>query len=153
MNVGMIFALLAALLLIGFLLAFGLGAIGGLFSVNEQGQVQKAVKDLEAVVGELYYRTPGNSQVVDLMLPGSASVCFVNSSESRVYSERWKSWTPSQDIRAVLEVEGYNVWYYWSGGNGGYRMAHLEAPDSFCAVSGTRVYLESRGLTVSVEPA
>ena len=151
MNVGLVFALLAALILIAFLLVFGLGAIGGIFNVNEQAQVQKVVSDLEGVVKELYYRSPGNSVVTELGMPQGTSICFVNSSESNVWPERWKTWNPSQDIKSILDANDYNIWYFYSTGNSGYRIEHLEVPESFCTIAGTEVYLENRGTYVSAE--
>jgi hypothetical protein len=151
MNIGMIFALLGALILIAFLLVFGLGAIAGLFNVNEQAQVQKVVSDLEGVVEELYYRAPGNSVLTELRMPQGTSVCFVNSSERKVYPERWKTWDPSQDIKYILKSHDFNIWYFWSTGNEPYNIEHLEVEESFCTIPGVEVYLENRGTYVSAE--
>lgn len=151
MNIGMVFALLGAIILIAFLLAFGLGAISGIFNVNEQAQVQKAILELEDLVEELYYRAPGNSDIRELGMPQGTSICFVNSSVRKVWPESWKTWNPSQDIKDVLDVRHYNIWYFWSTGNEGYEIEHLVVPESFCTIPGTEIYLENRGTYVTAE--
>ena len=151
MNIGMVFALLGAIILIAFLLAFGLEAIVGIFNVNEQAQVQKLISDLEDVVEELYYRAPGNSVLTELRMPQGTRICFVNSSENKVYPEKWKTWNPSQDIKDILDIDSYNIWYFWSIGDEPYNIEHLVVPKSFCTIPGTEVYMENHGTYVTAE--
>ena len=53
-SVGMIFTLIIALIMIGAIFAFGLPQISSIFGLGGQAQLQKAVKDLEYTVGEVY---------------------------------------------------------------------------------------------------
>ena len=152
MNVGLVFGIIFALFLITMVLVFGTGVITDVFSFGSEAQVQKAIKNLEREVEELYYMARDSSINYRMNIPGSYRVCFVNLSfpeKKKYYPNPENTWNPGYTTVYRIDSKGYNIWYYKGKddekGNG-YRVPYLSVPESFCATKNTKLYLVNHGL-------
>ncbi len=155
MNVGAVFGIIFAAIFIGFILAFGTGAITDIFCVGNVAQTNNAVKQLEIAVENLYVRgSEGSSDEYTLNIPDNARVCFVNSTDAS--PNVLGGWMPDPDtahiVKRKIETQNLNVWVYYNCGSQepGYRIEYLSVPSSFCASPGTSLYLENKGLSVEI---
>jgi len=168
-SVGMIFTLIIALIMIGAILVFGLPQISAIFGLGGQAQLQKAVKDLEYIVEEVYNLAEYSSRTFKLNIPSGAKICFVDPDNPGptfyVETKKWMWWNPD---RLVIEhmINNPNspyyrstVWIYSKEGEigEGYNIPALrpaciypDQPCNFCVTRGKELYLENRGLTVEV---
>ena len=158
MNVGMVFAMIFTLLVIGFLLIFGSGQISKMFGLSYEAQVQKTIKDIEKKVQDLYTLSEGSTLPYNLALPQGTKICFVNPEDPspRFYSDPVETWDPDRWEQDMIKSKGYNIWYYLPNSDAGYgyTINHLRpARDSFCSKFGRRVFFINTGLWVEVEPS
>ena len=173
-SVGMIFTLIIALIMIGAIFAFGLPQISSIFGLGGQAQLQKAVKDLEYTVGEVYNLASYSSRTFKVSIPSGTRLCFIDPVDpgARVYStqNKWMWWDPDQFVIDQM-INNPNSPYYQSSlwiyssdeeiGEGydipALRPAECNPPGisqqqrqpcSFCVVGGEELYLENKGLWV-----
>ena len=155
MNVGMVFAMIFALIMIAMILVFGIGGIGNIFCLSSDAQVASTIKDLESMVEQTYVLSEGSSRVFDLVLPGDAKFCFVNTEdpgEPGAYLNPEHDWVPEEAYSTIIRERGYNLWYTQCSGRDGYKLEHLGVRDakSFCVAGGDSLYLLNKGLYVEV---
>lgn len=168
-SVGMIFTLIVALIMIGAILAFGLPQIATMLGLGGQAQLQKAVKDLEYIVDEVYNLAEYSSRTFKLNIPAGSRLCFIDPDrpDPTFYTEtkRWMWWNPERLVTDYMiknpnsPYYGSTLWIYSKEGEigEGYNIPALrpactypDQPCNFCAVGGKELYLENRGLTVEV---
>ena len=155
MNVGMVFAIIFAIILMAAILVFGIGQIGNVFCLSSDAQVASAIKDLEVMVEEVYVLSEGSSRVFDLRIPGGAELCFVNTSNpgTQYSRDRLHDWIADPVYQAVIQEYGYNLWYTQCSGKNGYTFEHLRVSDegSFCVKSGDSLFLTNKGRFVEAD--
>jgi hypothetical protein len=148
----MLFALIFAVIVIGFVLAFGSGAIQELFCFSDNARSQKAFTEIRNLVEDnLYSKSRGSSEVYTLNIPSGSSICFVNSSDPGI--NLLGDWIPDPVHQSMIIENGFNVWRVFCGGEGGYAIDHLKVlpEDNFCADTGADLYFENTGAWVTVE--
>ncbi len=158
MQVGMVFALIFAVILIGFVLAIGVPQLGALTSVGSQAQVQKAIHDIEDVVDNVYWNGAyGSSDILELALPSGTRVCFIDTDNPSTasYMEEWKRWKSDPAINAIIQAEEnrFNLWYFYGSDQNGYKVSHMKLDvnsDNFCAIGGVGIYFENKRDHVAV---
>lgn len=163
-DTSLVFAMIFALIFIGLLLAFGMNQITNLFCFNGVAQVDKSVKDLENDVRSVYNLAEGASKLFKVVVPSGSSVCVINSSDPNPNPAGY--WMPNPDnmpiITNKMRLRDANIWINYNCGNNEetYRIEHLRpvrqpgmgGTGSFCAGSGSSIYLENKGVFVSAEP-
>lgn len=160
MDTGMVFAIIFTLIVVGFILAVGVGQIQSFFCLGSNAQTNKAVNDIETLTEELFVLAKGSSKNYPISLPADAKVCFINitNPSAHPYTDSSKTWNPSRIIlESVLRNPssssyGSNVWIYRCGDavGSGYKMDYLSPSKSFCATGGDKLYLENRGKSVDI---
>jgi len=151
MNIGMVFAIIFAVIVLGFVIVFGWQQIVNIMCLGNEAQTGKAIKDLETSAQSLYGKALGSSSVFKLAIPGDSKFCFINSSNPR--SNPGGGWRPDPVIERMIENNGYNLWYSHCSGQSGYEINHLLVSENFCVRSGAELYLENIGSGVSIEKA
>ena len=139
MSVGMIFMLIFAVIVVSFLIFFGYG----------DAQVQKSYKTLEDSVESMYRKTKGSSEMLEVSIPSSTMICFVNSTDPR--PNVLGGWLPDSDVQDIISVKGYNAWIKFCRGEEGYVMDRIRVSESFCITSHNEVYIENTGSHVEIE--
>ena len=152
MDASMTFALILTVVIIGFVLAFGMGQVGDLFCMSGDAQVGKAISDLEAISSEVYNLAEGSSRVFRVSLSGDYKLCFVNKDSPGIQlypsAESWKNWQADPVFESMIKSKGYNIWYKMCSGQGGKAVPYIKVEKSFCASGGNDIYLENKGLWV-----
>lgn len=148
MNVGMVFAVIFAIVVMGLVLIFGVDQIINIFCFANEAQTIKAIRDLETEVNNLYVLAEGASKQFDLRIPGDAEFCFVNPSSPG--ANLLKGWEPDPVVVSLITENGYNLWYTHCTGQNGHNIAYLSPSDNFCMKSGVILYLENKGTYVDI---
>ena len=157
MQVGMVFALIFAIIMIGFIFIFGLPQIGSLISIGTQAQVNKMIKDIDSKVDDLYWNANyGSSEIIQITLPSDVRFCFIDPTsietlKNEYYTQEWRTWRQDDAIKVMIVNEGYNLWYYKDDEQNGYKVNRLK-PDgrNFCVMSGMELYMENKGSYVGI---
>lgn len=151
MNVGMVFAIVFAIIVMGLILAFGTDQIRSIFCLSSDAQTGKAIQDLKTNVETVYTQAMGSTYTFTLKLPGDAKFCFINASDPK--RNIAGDWNPDPVYQTMIREEGYSLWYYtycWGNNVYGDKIPHLFPDENFCATSGAKLYLHNKGLYVEI---
>ncbi len=152
MQVGMVFGIIFALIVMAMVLTFGSGMIADMMCMGSLGQTNKAIEDMADAVSRVHSLDEGSSSPFDVSLPSSARVCFVDPEDpSPSITGGWMP-DPGLFIEEEIQANGYNIWLEYNCGESdrGFSMRYLETESNFCAERGDRLLLTNTGMTVSV---
>jgi len=157
LNVGMVFGIITAILVMIFVIIFASDQISNMFCAGSVAQTNKAVMNLEEIVDDIYYAGLDSSDLYTMRLPDNAKVCFINTDDPRPNIAL--GWSPEINqypiIEQIIQLQDYNTWIEYNCGpdsDPGYKISYMVVPNSFCTTSGDRVYLKNKGMTVEVVP-
>ncbi len=152
MNVGMVFSMILAIIVIVMVLTLGSEQIANIFSLNNAAITQRAVNDLKAKVLEAYDLTEGSTIKLELAIPGNTRLCFVDpeNPEDNIDPDQKRRWKPDSLVKNIITENGYNLWIESPSEKNGDRVEYLRTGENFCAGTGTALYLTNSGLTVSI---
>jgi len=153
MDVGLVFGIIFAIILIGAVFVYGFDLIKGFFCTGSDAQTLKAVKDLEVSVKDLYALSEGSTLPFKLHLPGDAKICFINPDD--LSPNIPKGWNPDSTLMELLNTSGTsfyrsNLWIEKCSEKIGYKIPHLLPAYNFCATQGDELFLENKGYWVEV---
>jgi hypothetical protein len=78
MNIGLIFGMIVAIMLMGMIIVFGYQQITNMQDLQEQAEIKKAIEGLETAVERVHSLSGETSEPFKLSFPGVVSkVCFV----------------------------------------------------------------------------
>lgn len=156
----MVFAIIFTIIVIGFIFAVGFNQIQQFFCLGSNAQANKAVQDIESLVDEVFILAKGSGKTYPLSLPSDVKVCFVNETNPgpHPYMDTTKTWNPDPLVLTQFlgnpESSSYqsNGWIYMCGSTlgEGYDFEFLSPSKSFCAPSGTTLFIENKGATVDI---
>jgi len=159
-NIGMVFAMIFTVIIIALVLAVGMNQITDFFCLGSNAQANKAVKDIESLVGEVFLLSSGSGKSYPLSLPSDVKVCFINKTNPgpHPYTDTKKTWNPGTLIlenflqNPTSPQYGSNIWIYYCGKElgDGYKMKYLSPSKSFCAPTGSKLYIENTGPSVDI---
>lgn len=160
MQVGMVFAMIITIVIIGLVLVFGFQQIQSFFCLGSIAQTNKMVADVEALTEELFVLSKGSAKTYRVSLPADGTVCFINETHPgpHPYEDTRLTWNPD---RLILEQflqnpdsasYGSNVWIHRCGDalGQGHSIDFLSPSKSFCAPSGEELFLENKGSSVDI---
>ena len=159
-QIGMVFAIIFTVILIGFILAVGMNQIRDFFCIGSNAQTNKAVKDLESLIGEVFLLAKGSSKTYLLNMPSDAKLCFINETNPgpHPYTDPTKTWNPDKLVLDNILLDpnsnyfGSNLWIYRCGTplGEGYKIKYLSPSKSFCSIRGHKLFLENKGAWVDI---
>ena len=161
MQVGAVFGLIMAIIVMGFVLVFGTGLFEDMMCIGNVGQTNKAVKSLESVIDSVQALDEGSSDTFRVSIPTNAVVCFVDPDDPR--PSIVGGWMPDPELYPVIkeniETGSYNMWIEYncgSGTNPGYVVDRMVRPQpgqagNFCVRAGDTLLLTNVGVHVRVE--
>jgi hypothetical protein len=164
MQVGAVFGLILALIVMAVVLFFGSGQIANIICIGNVGQTNNAIKNLESLVDDIQASAEGSSDTFRLSIPQNAEVCFIDPEDPSISVVN--GWVPDDDMWPIIQEkilsQGYNVWIEYKCGNpeSGYKMKYVVTPEpgqkgNFCAGSGETILLTNvdtnEGVRVMVE--
>ena len=100
MDVGLVFGIIFAVIVIGALFVYGFDLIGGFFCTGNDAQTLKAVKNLETSVKDIYTLSEGSTTPFKLYLPGDSRICFINPDDPN--PNRARGWDPDSTLIELL---------------------------------------------------
>jgi hypothetical protein len=155
MQVGAVFGIIFALIVMAFVLYLGSTQITNIMCLGNVGQTNKAVKDLENLVDDIQASGEGSSDTFRLSISTNAMVCFIDPDDpGRSVSG---GWLPDPEIYPIIATKiqtgNYNVWIEYNCGDAdpAYRMDYMVTESNFCADSGDTLLLTNIGVEVRVE--
>jgi len=156
----MFFAIIFTVIIIGFVIAVGIGQIQDFFCIGSDAQTNTAVKNVEVLVDEMFILAKGSAKTYKLSLPSESRICFVNitNPDPHPYQDVSKTWNPDKIIiDEILKNPnspqfGSNLWIYRcdSKVGEGYKMKYLTPSKSFCAVGNDEILIENKGSFVDI---
>lgn len=154
MQVGAVFGIIFAIIVMAFVLMFGSDQIINIICMGNLAQTNKAIKDLEYLADGIQSSGPGSSNTFEVGIPGSARLCFVDPEHPE--PNFLGKWNPDPDLFIVEEIQanGYNLWIEYGCGSSdkGYRMDYVTTDSNFCVGPGESLLLTNIGVEVSIEP-
>jgi hypothetical protein len=153
MNTGLVFGIIFAIIIIAMLLVFGLEQIVNIFCISNIAQTDKAAKDLEHEVENVYNLAEGSMVPFKVAIPRNAKLCLIDPDDPSPQN----SWVPHPDLydsmKYEIENKRYNVWLIYGCGTNdkGYKINYLETTENFCVKGGTELYVENKGYHVAIE--
>lgn len=154
MNVGMVFGIIFAVIVVVFLLAGGMKMITDLLGFGELGQISAQMERLgNTIRDEVYWLPIGGSQPFDFSLTqGTARVCFFDYLDPAANPDM--GWEGNNVIEYHIRQMNYTVYYFLKDGQeDGHALARARVLQSFCTQSSIRLMLISRGSYVEIVPA
>ncbi len=158
----MVFAMIFTIIMIGAILALGMGQIQDFFCFGSNAQTNKAINDVESLAEEVFLLSKGSSKTYELPIPADTKLCFLNpeSPEKVVpYTDTSMTWNPDRIVQELLTdplspYRGSNLWIRYCGSTAGegYTIEYLRPSKSFCAVQGVTLFFENSGPSVDISP-
>jgi len=102
MNIGLIFGMIVAIMLMGMIIAFGYQQIVNMQDIQEQAEIKKAKQGLETAVDRVYSLSGETSEPFKLAFPGGVTkVCFMPAYRGERIST--KKSRLGMDFRSVID--------------------------------------------------
>jgi len=155
MEVGAVFGMIFAIIVMGFIIYFGSGQIINIICMGNIGQTSKAIRNLEVLVDDIQASGEGSSDTYRMSIPTNARVCFIDPADPR--PSITGGWLPDPDEYPVIEKKiqtgGYNTWIDYKCGDAdpAHRMNYIVVDSNFCVGAGDTVLLTNIGIEVRIE--
>lgn len=149
MNVGLVFGIIFAAIIIGFLLFFGYTYINEMFGVNCEAILGDQIIKLREQVGRTFQFSLGATQEFTLTVPACIEkICFVNPDDPSSYG----NWETNNVITRMILTYDYNVIVFRDDqSSGGHVIDHLTTEYNFCVSSKKTLLLKNDGPFVVVK--
>jgi len=151
MNVGLIFGIIFAAVIIGFLLFFGFVYLSDMMNFNCEAILRDQIIKLREQVGKTFRLSLGASQEFELLIPQCIEkICFINPEDPSSYG----NWQTSNAINIIVKSYGYNMIVFSKDQTfDGHKIDNLAAEYNFCIHSKETILLKNDGPLVMVKPA
>jgi hypothetical protein len=153
MQVGAMFGLVFAIIVMIFVLAFGFGFIPDMMCVGNVGQINRVVTNIESLVDTIQSLDEGSSDEFRVNIPEDNKICFIDPEDPGPNIA--EDWYPPPDLFIEEEIKssGYNTWIDYSCGDSdsGYKIRYLVTNSNFCVSRGDRLLLTNIGVEVRAE--
>ncbi len=150
MNVGLIFGIIFAAIVIGFLLMFGMGSVTDLFNISGNAQLGQQVVNLQSKVESTFNLAYGSVQEFKFVLPpGVKKICFVD--PDNPFSNPDGSWESNKFLDTYISRYSYNLLVF-KGDDlpEGYVIKKLKPNQNFCMTKTRKITLKNLGSVVEV---
>lgn len=156
MNVGTVFTFIMAIIVIAFLLVFGVGILRDTTEVAEIAAMENQINGLDAVLckrsgdscrGGLFWKTQGDQELYDFEVPsGFNRVCFFNPEDPSPNPSG--GWEGNIFIENIIKRKGYNVVPFKNGDihDVATTIPKLIPSENFCISSGESTKLRATNL-------
>jgi hypothetical protein len=152
MEVGLIFGIIFAAIVMGLLIFFGFRYISDMISISCESQVQQQAENLKNVAKSTLALSKDSAQEFKIIIQSNcvSRMCFVNTDNPQVENNEW-GWIPSEFLTTMVSRYGYNVIITRpDGAIDGYQIDKLKPSVNFCLTSTKEVTLRNAGKTVDV---
>lgn len=168
MNVGIVFTLIFAIIVVTLLLIFGYGSIINLAGFGQRANVLDSIEKIDSEAQKVYSYSRGSTRELLLSVSADSKICFINPQDpqKRTWKENWKSWDPPAGVintinRQGSEFFGSNLWLITPDSQIGKGQVILKGslipkPESsgdsgnFCISGSRKIFFENAGQIVYV---
>jgi hypothetical protein len=153
MQVGAVFGIIFAIIVMAIVLVFGSGMITDMMCMGSLGQTNKVIDNLNDMTDRVQSLDEGSSTPFDVNLPSSARLCFVDPEHpNRSIIGDWMP-DPGLFIEDEIHANGYNMWIEYNCGSSdtGLYMKYLATESNFCVKKGDRLLLTNTGISVNIK--
>ena len=153
MNVGMLFGIIFAIVVIGFVLFLGSDQIASFLGVSQEAAFLQQMNDFGDEVSNVYSLAMGSIKSYSFKVPSSIEkMCFVNPDDPSASPEG--NWEPDDPLIRSVRNNGYNIVAFVKGkGFQGDTIENMIPEENFCISSATKILIENEGRYVSVRPS
>ncbi|MEE9323143.1 MAG: hypothetical protein V3U72_01230 [Candidatus Aenigmarchaeota archaeon] len=150
MNVGFVFGIILAIIIIGFLLFFGIKYIGEWSEMACESQMGQQITNLKNAVKSTLALSQGGSQELRITIPSCfEKICFVDPDHPEDYPPG--GWEPETHVRIIVVNEKNSVVICRpSGVVEGYKIDKFKPYVNFCMTSTKTVILRNTGTLVEI---
>ncbi len=148
MNVGLVFGIIFAAIVIGFLLFFGFKYVNEMFSVNCEAILGDQIMKLKDQVSKTFHLSMGSTQEFVMIVPSCVEkICFVNPEDPSSYG----NWETNNVLTRMILVNKYNLIVFDRDKTfSGYRIDHMRTDYNFCVSSKKTLILRNDGSFVVI---
>ena len=164
-SASLVFTIIFALIIMGFMFAFGFRMVGDWLEVQDQAALQKELGLVKSLAAKIYQYSENTGMEHVLSLPGDAKICFIDPEKpaTRVRKPEWKSWEiDNAEAERILDQKSdyyrLNLFAVYKDAEAQrLRIDYLRPkplsksdPGNFCATAGKKLYLQNKGDRVEV---
>ena len=150
MNVGLVFGMIFAAIVIGLLLLFGVKYFGEMSEAACESQMGQQITNLRNAVRSTLTLSKDSVQELRVIVSGCfEKICFVDPNHPEDYPEA--GWDPENHVRLIVTNEKSNVIIYKSSGVvKGHKIEKFRPYVNFCMPSTKTVTLQNTGKLVEI---
>jgi hypothetical protein len=151
MNVGLLFGIIFAIIVLGFVMFFGYDYISKFLGISGEASLVQQILTLEGEVKDVFNLAMGSTKEFRITIPSNVGrVCFVNPENPE--SNPSGGWEMNVILTKMITSYQYNVLILDREGrfDDGKKIDHLIPNQNFCISSGKRLLLKNEGKFVSI---
>lgn len=152
MEVGLIFGIIFAAIIMGLLIFFGFKYISDMISISCESQVQQQTENLKNAAKSTFSLSKDSAQEFKIIIQSNcvSRMCFVDPEHPEVQNMEW-GWVPNEFLNKMVSSYKYDVIITRpDGAVDGYQIDNLKPSVNFCLTSTRDVTLRNVGKTVDV---
>lgn len=151
MDVGLVFGIIFAAIVIILLVFFGFKYINEVMVLSCESQAGQQVKNLESVVKSTFALSKGGSQELRIIVPNCIErFCFADPDHPEIENVGG-GWNPNEFVTNLVSRYRYNVILMKSNNAvDGYRIENFKPYVNFCLESSRNVIVRNQGAFVDV---
>ncbi len=149
MNVGLVFGIIFAIIVMGFLLFFGYSRIIEILELNEDVLIKKQMTDLEKTADRVFEMSMGTTQDFDFKFYKTINnVCFIDPENPD--SNQAMGWELDDYLKKLIDDGKYNMIIFINDMPDGNNITHVLPLENFCIDKPGKLWLENKGTYVDI---
>lgn len=151
MNIGLLFGIIFAAIVMGFVLFFGYTQFSNMACIQGESITAQQIVRLERDIDDVFSMAMDSSQEFDFIVGTcTGKVCFVDADDSGPNPER--GWDGGTIYEELVSTNGYNLFIMDEQGRhkDGKKIEHMIPDENFCISASSSLLLTNRGRSVEV---
>ncbi len=151
MNVGLIFGIIFAIIVMGMLIVFGMQNIGSVIEVSCESHIGQEMINIEKAVDKVRTFSQGSSIELIVLVPSCVErVCFVDPQHPEIENKKG-GWMTNDFISDLVSSNGHNVVLLKDDGSyDGYTVSKLRPVENFCITTKEKTVLRNMGSRIEI---
>ena len=151
MNVGLIFEIIFAIIVMGMLVVFGMQYFGAVIEVSCESHIGQEMINIEEAVDKVRTFSQGSAIELIVLVPNCVErVCFVDPQHPEVENKKG-GWMTNDFISDLVSSNGHNVVLLKNDGSyDGYTVSKLKPLVNFCITSKEKTTVRNMGSMIEI---
>ena len=151
MNVGLIFGIIFAIIVMGLLVVFGMRYFGEVMEVSCESHIGQEIINIEKAVDKVRTVSQGSAIELIVLVPSCVErVCFVDPEHPEIENKKG-GWTTNDFISDLVSSNGHNVVLLKDDGSyDGYTVNKLRPLVNFCITSKEKTTVRNMGSSIEI---